>query len=125
VLYKLEKILKGLQNKLSSANLIIKLLQSESSPPERASYWAIDPWDLIQCSYVNANIFKEDKWIEVIPGHRKRTKRIATSKELDKRQVETENRYHVLQNLQETNGVAEGLELKKTIDIPNTNARIQ
>ena len=40
-----------------------------------------------------------------------------TSKELGKRQVETENRYHVLQNPQETNGVAEGLELKKKLEI--------
>ena len=74
---------------------------------------------------MNANKAKEDKWIEVIPGHRKRTKQIATSKELDKRQVETENCYHVLRNLQETNGVAEGLELKKTRGITKTNARIQ
>ena len=59
-------------------NLIIKLLQSESNPTEPASYRTIDPRNLIQCSYVNANIVKEDKWIEVIPGHRKRTKRIAT-----------------------------------------------
>ena len=77
---------------------------------------------------MNANKAKEDKWIEVIPGHRKRTKQTATSKELCRRQVETENRYHVLQNLQETNGVvAEGLDVKKkkTIGIANTNARIQ
>ena len=47
------------------------------------------------------------------------------TKELSRRQVETENRYHVLQNLQEMNGVAEGLELKKNRGIANTNARTQ
>jgi len=66
---------------------------------------------------MNANKAKEYKWIEVIPGHRKRTKQIATNKELDKRQVETENRYHVLRNIQETNGVAEGLEQKKKLEV--------
>jgi len=109
----LKKELKELQDELRSAKLIIKLLQSESNVTECASYRTIEPRNLIQCSYVNANIVTEDKWIEVIPGHRKRTKRIATSKELVKRQVETENRYHVLQNPQETNEVAQGLELKK------------
>ena len=62
---------------------------------------------------MNANKAKEDKWIEVIPSHRRRTKQLATIKELGRRQVETENCYHVLQNLQELNGVVEGLELKK------------
>jgi hypothetical protein len=116
----MKKELKELQDELSSAKLIIKLLQSESNSSECAVYRKIEPQNLIQCNYVNANIAKEDKWIEVIPSHRRRTKQIATSKELDRRQVETENRYHVLQNLQETNGIAEGLDRR----IANTNARI-
>jgi hypothetical protein len=62
---------------------------------------------------MNGNTVKEGKWIEVIPGHRKGIKQIATSKEFGRRQVETENRYCVLQNLQEANGIAQGLELKK------------
>jgi hypothetical protein len=75
---------------------------------------------------VNATKAKEDKWIEVIPGQRKRTKQIATNKEIIKRQVETENRYHVLRKLQETNEVAEDLESKsRTRGIAKTNARIQ
>jgi hypothetical protein len=74
---------------------------------------------------VNANKAKEDKWIEAVPGHRRRTKRIATSKEFGRKQVETENCYHVLQNPQETNGVAEGLEMEKTRDTANPNVRIQ
>jgi len=74
---------------------------------------------------VNANKAKEDKWIEVIPRHRERAKQIATSKELGKRQIETENRYHVLQNLQETNGITESLEMKKTRGIANPNVRTQ
>jgi len=105
--------LKELQYELSSAKLIIKLLHSESNSSECAGYRTIEPRNLIQCRYVDANKAKEDKWIEVIPGHRRRTKQIATSKELRKRQVETESRYHVLQNLQETNGIAESLEMKK------------
>ena len=105
--------LKELQYELSSAKLIIKLLHSESNSSECAGYRTIEPRNLIQCRYVDANKAKEDKWIEVIPGHRRRTKQIATSKELRKRQVETESRYHVLQNLQEMNGVVEGLELKR------------
>ena len=74
---------------------------------------------------MNANKAKEDKWIEVIPRHRERAKQIATSKELRKRQVETESRYHVLQNLQETNGITESLEMKKTRGIANPNVRTQ
>jgi hypothetical protein len=62
---------------------------------------------------MNANTVEEGKWTEVIPGHRKGIKQIVTSKELGRRQVETENRYCVLQNLQEENGIVEGLELKK------------
>jgi hypothetical protein len=74
---------------------------------------------------VNATKVKEDKWIEVIPGHRKRTKQIATNKEIIKRQVETENRYHVLRNQQEMNEVVEDLESKsKTRGIAKTNASV-
>jgi hypothetical protein len=80
-----KKELKGLQDELISAKLIIKLLQSESNPTECASYRTIETRNLIQCSYMNANKTKEDKWIEVIPGHHKRTKKIAASKELGKR----------------------------------------
>jgi hypothetical protein len=77
---------------------------------------------------VNAIKAKEDKWIEVIPGHRKGTKQIATNKEPIKRQVETENRYHVLRNLQETNAMTEDLESKrkgKTRGMVKINVRIQ
>jgi hypothetical protein len=69
---------------------------------------------------------KEDKWIEVIPAHRKRTKQKTTNKERIKRQTETENHYHVLRNPQETNEVTKGLELKReTRGITKANARIQ
>ena len=105
----MEKELKELQEELSSAKLIIKLLQSESNPTECASYNTIEP----QCSYVNANKTKEDKWIEVVSGHRRRTKQIATSKVLDKRQVEMDNRYHMLRNLQEMNRVVGDQKIKK------------
>ena len=121
----MKKELKELQDELSSAKLIIKLLHSESNSSECAGYRTIEPRNLIQCSFVNANKAKEDKWIEVTPGHRRRTKQLATSKELGRRQVETENRYHVLQNLQEMIGVVEGLGLKKNRGIANTNARTQ
>jgi hypothetical protein len=88
----IKKELKELQDELSSAELIIKLLQSENNPPECASYRKIEPRNLIQCSYVNATKAKEDKWIEVIPAPRKRTKQKTTYKEAIKRQIETENR---------------------------------
>jgi len=50
---------------------------------------------------------------------------IVTSNKLGRKQLETKNRYHVLQNLQETNWVAEGLDLKKTRAVAKTNARTQ
>ena len=121
----MKKELKELQDELSSANLIIKLLQSENHPTERASYRTIEPRNLIQCTYMNVNTVEEGKWIEVTPGHRKGIKQITTSKEFGVRQVETENRYCMLQNLQETNAIAEGLELKKNRGIANANTRIQ
>jgi hypothetical protein len=51
---KKKKKLKELQDELSSAKRIIKLLQSENNPPECASYRTIEPRNLIQCRYVNA-----------------------------------------------------------------------
>ena len=74
---------------------------------------------------MNANKTKEDEWIEVVSGHRRRTKQIATSKVLDKRQVEMDNRYHVLRNLQEMNGVVGDKKIKKTRGVAKTNARMQ
>ena len=62
---------------------------------------------------MNANKTKEDEWIEVVSGHRRRTKQIATSKVLDKRQVEMDNRYHMLRNLQEMNRVVGDQKIKK------------
>ena len=98
---------------------------SDDNSSECTGYRTIEPRNLIQCSYVNANKNKEDKWIEVVPGHHRRAKQIATSKEPGSRTVETENRYHVLQSLQEAKGVTEGLELKKTRSIANTSVRTQ
>jgi hypothetical protein len=119
----LERELKEVQDELSSAKLIIKLLQSESNSNECTGYRTIEPRNLIQCSSVNASSNKENEWIEVTTGHHTKTKQIATTKELGSKEVVTENRYHVLQSLQETNGVAEGFGLKKTRSIVNTGAR--
>jgi hypothetical protein len=46
----MKKELKVLQDELSSASLIIKLLQSENNIIERTSYRTIEPRNLIQCT---------------------------------------------------------------------------
>ena len=61
----LGKELKELREELSSAKLIINLLQSENNPTECASYNTTEP----QCNYVNANKTKEEKWTEVVTVH--------------------------------------------------------
>jgi hypothetical protein len=51
----MKKELKDLQDELTSAKLIIKPLQSESNSTQCAGYRTIEPRNLIQCRYVNAN----------------------------------------------------------------------
>ena len=116
-----KKELKELREELSSTKLIIKLLQSESNLTECVRYNTIET----QCNCVNANKTKEDKWTEVVSGHHRRTKRIATNKVLDKKQVETDNRYHMLRNIQEATGIVGDLKLKKTRGVAKTNVRTQ
>jgi len=63
---------------------------------------------------VNANKTKKFKWTEVVAGHNRRTKRIETNQVLDKKQVETDNRYHVLRNIEEANRIMGDLKLNTT-----------
>jgi len=117
----MKKDLKELREELSSAKLIIKLLQSENNLTESVRYNTIEP----QRSYVNANKTKVFKWTEVVAGHHRRTKRIATNKVLDKKQVETDNRYYVLRNIQEANRIVGDLKLNTTRGVAKTNVRTQ
>jgi hypothetical protein len=58
---------------------------------------------------LNAEKTKENKWIEVIPSRYRRTKQVKIDP--SKRYVEIENRYKVLENLQEPTEIADGLEM--------------
>jgi BioD-like phosphotransacetylase family protein len=67
-----EEQLKEAQDELTSAQMINKLLQKELlsyNPKECASYRTIEPRNLIQCSYVNANKAKEDRVNHTVIGH--------------------------------------------------------
>jgi hypothetical protein len=74
---------------------------------EHVSYRTIEPQNSIQSNELNAEKTKENKWIEVISSHHRRTKqeKIYPSK----RQIEIENRYKVLEHLQEPIEIADGL----------------
>jgi len=61
---------------------------------------------------MNAEKTTENKWTEVIPSQHRRTKQVNIDP--GKRQVETENRYEVSENLQEPTDIVNGLELRKT-----------
>lgn len=61
---------------------------------------------------MNAEKTRDIKWTEVITSHYRRTKQVSIHP--GKRQVETENHYEVLENLQEPIDIVNGLELRKT-----------
>ena len=106
--------LKGIQEELSSAKLIIKLLQTEGNANEYVRYVTIEPQNLIQSKCRET---KENKWIEVIPSCYRRTKQVKIDP--SKRQVETENRYKVLGNLQELIEIVDGPEFGKISGVTN------
>jgi hypothetical protein len=106
--------LKEIQEELSSAKLIIKLLQTEGSTNEHAGYGTIEPRNLIQSNEQNTRKTKENKWIEVIPSRYRRTKQEKI--DYGKRQVETANRYKMLENLQEQTKTADGPDMEKMCD---------
>jgi NADPH-dependent glutamate synthase beta subunit-like oxidoreductase len=68
--------LKEIQEELSSAKLIIKLLQTEGSTNEHVGYGTIEPRNLIKSNRQNAVKTKENKWFEVISSQHRRTKQV-------------------------------------------------
>jgi hypothetical protein len=112
----LKRELKEVQEELISAKLIMELLQTEGSTNDHVGYGTIEPRNLIQSNELNAEKTKENKWNEVIPKYRK-TKRVKSDR--SKRQVEIENRYNVLENLQEPTEIMDGLELGKVKYVTN------
>ena len=117
----LKKKLKEIQEKLRSAKLIIKLLQTEGNANEHVGYRTIQPWNLIQSNKPNAEKTRENKWIEVIPRHYRQTKQVKIDP--SKQQVEIENRYKVLGNLQEPTEMVDGLELGKIRGVTNISRK--
>ena len=107
----LKRELKEIQEELSSSKLTIKLLQTEDSTNEHVGHGTIEPRNSIQSNELNTEKTKENKWIEVISSHHRRTKQ----EKIDpgKRQIEIENRYKVLENLQEPIQIADDLEVGK------------
>jgi hypothetical protein len=89
----LKRELKEIQEELSSAKLIIELLQIEGSANERVGYGTTELRNLIQSKELSAEKIKENKWIEVIPSRNRRTKQVRVDP--GKQQVEIENRYKV------------------------------
>jgi hypothetical protein len=77
----------------------------------------LKPRNLIQSNELNAEKTKENKLIEVIPSRYRKTKQVKTDP--TKRQVEIENRYMVLENLQEPTEIVDALELGKIIGVTN------
>ena len=88
------------------------MLQTEVSKNEHVGYGTIEPQNSIQSNEPNAGKTKETKWVEVISSRNGRTKQ----EKIDpgKWQVETGNRYKVLESLQEPMKLVDGLEKGKT-----------
>jgi hypothetical protein len=89
----LKRELKEIRGELSSAKLIIELLQTEGSANERVGYGTTELTNLIESKELSAEKIKENKWIEVIPSRNRRTKQVKIDP--GKQQVEIENRYKV------------------------------
>jgi len=117
----LKRELKEIQEELNSAKFIIELLQTEGSTKECVGYGTKELQNLIQSKELNAEKIKENKWIEVIPGHNRRTRQVKIDPA--KQQVEIENHYKVLENLQEPTDVADSLELGTTCGMTNIRKR--
>ena len=94
----LKRELKGIKEELSSVKLIIELLQKEDGAKENKVYGTTEPRNLIQCNELNAGKTTENEWTEVVPRRYSRTKQVII--DTGKRQVNIENRYEVLENLQ-------------------------
>jgi hypothetical protein len=106
---------------LNSAQLIIKLLQTEVSANEHIGYGSIKSQNPIQSNKSDTKKTKEDRWIEVIVGRQRRTKQV----EIDpgKWQVEVKHHYKLLEDQQESSEVADSLELEKIRGMKNTSRR--
>jgi hypothetical protein len=117
----LKRELKEVQEELSSAKLIIELLQTEGSANDHVGYRTKEPRNLIQSNELNAEKTKENKWNEVIPNRYRKTKQVKADP--SKRKVELENRYKVSENLQEPNETVDGLELWKVKGVTNIRKR--
>ena len=98
----LKRELKEVQEELTSVKLIIELLQKEDSAKEHKDYGTIEPRNLIQCNDLKAGKTTENEWIEVNPSRYRRTKQVKIYP--SKRQLNIENRYEGLDNLQEPTG---------------------
>jgi hypothetical protein len=99
----------------------IRLLQTEGNVNEHVGYETIEPRNLIQSNELNAEKTKENKWIEVIPSHYRRTKQVKIYPSI--RQVEIENHYKVLENLQEPTEIVDGPEFGKLRGVTNVHRR--
>jgi hypothetical protein len=64
----LKRELKEIQEELSSAKIIIELLQKEDGAKEHKGYGTIEPRNFIQCNELNAGKTTQNEWIEVIPS---------------------------------------------------------
>ena len=107
----LKRELKEVQEELSSVKLIIDLLQKEDNAKEYKGYGTIEPQNLIQFNDLKAGKTTENEWIEVNPSQYRRTKQVKI--DLSKRQLNIENQYEVLDNLQEPARTIKGLDLRK------------
>ena len=113
--------IKEIEEELNSAKLIIILLQTEVSKNKHGDYGTIEPQNSIQSTEQNAEKTKETKWIKIISSRHGRTKQ----EKIDpcKQQVETGNRYKVLESLQEPMKFVDGLETGKTQGESNISRR--
>jgi len=109
--------LKQVLEELNSTQLVIQMLKEESTHGQRGGYRSIEPRNLIPCNQQVAVKTQENKWVEVIPSRHGRTKQV--KRYSGKQQVETENRYKVLENLQEQTEIADRQKLEKSRGVTN------
>ena len=96
-------------------------MQKEDNAKEHKGYGTIEPRNLIQCNDLKAGKTTENEWIEVSPSQYRRTKQVNI--DLSKCQLNIENQYEVLDNLQEPAGTIKRLDLRKIRGVTKVRKR--
>jgi hypothetical protein len=112
---------KQVLEELNTAQLIIHMLREETSHDLRRGYGSVEPRNLIQCNQQEVVEIEKNEWLEVIPRRQRKTKQEQLY--FGKRQIEIENRYKVLESLQDQFGIEDRHKLVNPRSVTNSSKR--